>query len=84
MLAHSDYSLVQAFDINSEAWGKQVLSRSTGILRYTADTGVERLINFRLASESSDWIAETSELTESSASVRNISLITMLGGALRA
>ena len=84
MLAHPDAKLIQEFDARKVEWGRQVLASPQGTLRYTTDTGVDRLLNFRLDPESG-WIAVTcldfSEINETTAHIRNAALGIMLAGA---
>ena len=84
MLAHPDAKLIQEFDAKKVEWGRQVLASPQGTLRYTTDTGVDRLLNFRLDPESG-WIAVTcldfSEINETTAHIRNAALGIMLAGA---
>ena len=84
MVAHPDTSLIQSFDLNSTDWGRQILSRAEGALRYT-NKGVERQLDFRRDDESG-WIAVTcialSEINDTSSYIRNISFAVMLVGAV--
>ncbi len=83
MIAHPDEKLIQTFNLNSAEWGRQILAKTEGALRYTTSKGVERQLDFRRDPESG-WIAvtciELSEIEETSNYIRNVSLAVMLGG----
>ncbi|MDM8215549.1 methyl-accepting chemotaxis protein [Desulfovibrio piger] len=85
MVAHPDEKLIQSFNINGAEWGREVLSKPEGELRYTTSKGVERQLNFQRDDESG-WIAvtciELSEIEDTSNYIRNISLAVMLAGAV--
>ena len=85
MVAHPDEKLLQSFNLNGAEWGREVLSKPEGELRYTTSKGVERQLNFQRDDESG-WIAvtciELSEIEDTSNYIRNISLAVMLAGAV--
>ena len=85
MLAHPDANLVQTFDTRTTDWGRQILSKPEGSLRYTTSKGIQRELNFRHDAESG-WIAVTcidlSEIDDATGYIRNVSLGVMFAGAL--
>ncbi|MCI7567879.1 MAG: methyl-accepting chemotaxis protein [Desulfovibrio sp.] len=85
MIAHPDAGLIRKFDAKTTDWGRQILAKPEGALRYVTSKGVERQLNFRRDDESG-WIAVTcidlSEVDDATGYIRNVSMAVMLAGAV--